>query len=223
MALPGSGTITIDDLRTEFGATGTRGLSDFYRGGAFVPDTPTNAGVPTSGIIALSDFYNASADAGDAPTFFIRKTATTSRSFNTTLSADPQLTIASIPAGSYIMEAFIRVASSSTLSPGHWQFAFTAPTLSASALTIFSSGETTAYGTTSNHISAGGLSNITSTYTNMASTNIVAVTNQVGYHMRGSFISTASGSFTLTWAQNSSASNATSVENDSWIKLWEVT
>ena len=68
MALPGSGTITIDDLRTEFGATSTRGLSDFYRGGAFVPDTPANAGVPTSGVIQLSDFYNASgAPAGDSP------------------------------------------------------------------------------------------------------------------------------------------------------------
>lgn len=61
MPLPPSGTITIDDLRTEFGATGARGLGDFYRGGAFVPNTPTNASVPTSGTIQLSDFYGASA------------------------------------------------------------------------------------------------------------------------------------------------------------------
>lgn len=58
MALPGSGDIRLSDLIAEFGG-GTK-LSDFYRGGAYVPDTPTNAGVPASGDISLSDFYGAS-------------------------------------------------------------------------------------------------------------------------------------------------------------------
>lgn len=53
MALPGSGTITLNDIKAEFGATGTRGLVEFYRGGAFVPSTSANASVPTSGAISL--------------------------------------------------------------------------------------------------------------------------------------------------------------------------
>lgn len=63
MPLPVSGQLSIDDLRTEFGATGARGLSDFYRGGPFVPNTPTNSSVPTTGEIRLSNFYGAAASA----------------------------------------------------------------------------------------------------------------------------------------------------------------
>ena len=61
MALQTSGTITIGDLRTEFGDTGSSSLSEFYRGGSLVPNTGTNAAVPTSGTISLSDFYGAAA------------------------------------------------------------------------------------------------------------------------------------------------------------------
>lgn len=59
MALPGSGTIKLSDLITEFGG-GTK-LSDFYRGGAYVPNITANNGVPTSGDISLTDFYGAQA------------------------------------------------------------------------------------------------------------------------------------------------------------------
>ena len=61
MTLQTSGMISIGDLRTEFGDTGSSSLSEFYRGGSLVPDTGTNAGVPSSGTISLSDFYGASA------------------------------------------------------------------------------------------------------------------------------------------------------------------
>ena len=61
MALQSSGTITIGDLRTEFGDTGSSSLSEFYRGGSLVPNTATNAAVPTSGTISLSNFYGAAA------------------------------------------------------------------------------------------------------------------------------------------------------------------
>ena len=61
MALQTSGTISIGDLRTEFGDTGSSSLSEFYRGGSLVPNTPTNAAVPTSGTIQLSNFYGAAA------------------------------------------------------------------------------------------------------------------------------------------------------------------
>ena len=61
MALQTSGTITIGDLRTEFGDTGSSSLSEFYRGGSLVPNTGTNVAVPTSGTISLSNFYGAAA------------------------------------------------------------------------------------------------------------------------------------------------------------------
>jgi len=61
VALQSSGAISIQDLKTEFGDTGSSSLSEFYRGGGLVPNTGTNIGVPTSGEIQLSDFYGAAA------------------------------------------------------------------------------------------------------------------------------------------------------------------
>ena len=64
MALPASGVISIGNLRTEFSGPTPSALSNYYRGGAYVPNTPTNASVPTSGVISLSNFYNASSQVG---------------------------------------------------------------------------------------------------------------------------------------------------------------
>jgi len=69
MALPPSGTITVSAVAAEFGGSAPHSLSEYYRGGGLVPDTTTNAGVPTSGVISLSDFYGAAA--GWASTMFI--------------------------------------------------------------------------------------------------------------------------------------------------------
>lgn len=63
MALQSSGAISLQDLKTEFGDTGSSSLSEFYRGGSLVPNTGTNAAVPTSGQISLTDFYGAAATA----------------------------------------------------------------------------------------------------------------------------------------------------------------
>lgn len=221
MALPGSGQISIDDLRTEFSATGTRGLSDFYRGGAFVPNTPANSGVPTAGVISLTDFYGAEAGAADAPAFSVRKTSNTSRT-STTLTADPHLSIASIPAGTYILEGYWSIQSASTSSPGGFSFEFSSlPTLSSSTIQVFGSGEKTANpNITDVQGSVGSI--MTQTFTGLESTNSVAVTNQVGYMVRGSFVSTGSGTLTLAWGQDTSQpGNATTMLANSWIKLWE--
>lgn len=59
MALPTSPPISLNQIKTEFGATGTRSLTEFYRGGSYVPDIPANSGVPTSGAISLLDFLGA--------------------------------------------------------------------------------------------------------------------------------------------------------------------
>ena len=58
MALPTSGSLSILDIVGEFGGTGS--LIAYYRGGAYVPDTATNAAVPTSGTIDIRDFLGAS-------------------------------------------------------------------------------------------------------------------------------------------------------------------
>jgi hypothetical protein len=58
MALPTSGNISLSQLIAEFGG-GTK-LTDFYRGGAWVPNTAANANVPTSGQISMTQFYGAS-------------------------------------------------------------------------------------------------------------------------------------------------------------------
>jgi hypothetical protein len=59
MALPSSGIIKISDIASEFQDTVPYKLSDYYRGGALVPNAITNNNVPTSGAIRLSNFYGA--------------------------------------------------------------------------------------------------------------------------------------------------------------------
>jgi len=59
MAIPGSGQVSISDLATEFGDSAPNQMSEFYRGGSLVPNTPGNSSVPTSGQISLSNFYGA--------------------------------------------------------------------------------------------------------------------------------------------------------------------
>lgn len=61
MPLPTSGPITAAMIRDEFDGTNPVVISDYYRGGSLVPDTPANSGVPTSGTISYSDFYGAAA------------------------------------------------------------------------------------------------------------------------------------------------------------------
>lgn len=59
MALPSSGTITLDMIRNEFGGSNPISLSQYYRGGGRVPDIAQNAAIPTSGAISFSNFYGA--------------------------------------------------------------------------------------------------------------------------------------------------------------------
>jgi hypothetical protein len=60
MALQTSGAISINNLRTEFGDTpGSDSLSEYYRGGAYVPNITQNNSIPTGGTIRLSNFYGA--------------------------------------------------------------------------------------------------------------------------------------------------------------------
>lgn len=61
MALPSSGTLTLQQVYAEFGAPDGTRLSQLVRGGAYVPNTPTNSGVPAAPPISLRDFLGAAA------------------------------------------------------------------------------------------------------------------------------------------------------------------
>lgn len=59
MTLPASGQLSMSQIAAEFGGSVPHSLSEYYRGGGLVPNTPGNAGIPTSGAISLSNFYGA--------------------------------------------------------------------------------------------------------------------------------------------------------------------
>lgn len=59
MALPSSGTLSINDIAGEFGGSAPHSLSEYYRGGGLVPNSSLNSNIPTSGQIKISDFYGA--------------------------------------------------------------------------------------------------------------------------------------------------------------------
>lgn len=59
MTLPVAKPISLTQIVAEFNAPAGTPLSAFVRGGAYVPDTVQNAGVPTAKPIALSDLLGA--------------------------------------------------------------------------------------------------------------------------------------------------------------------
>lgn len=59
MTLPSSGNISLTMIQDEFLAPRGTNLRAFYRGGSYVPNTPQNAAVPTSGAISIKNFYGA--------------------------------------------------------------------------------------------------------------------------------------------------------------------
>lgn len=60
MAIPGPGVaISMNTIAGEFGGTVPHSLSEYYRGGGRVPNTPTNSNIATSGAINMGSFYGA--------------------------------------------------------------------------------------------------------------------------------------------------------------------
>lgn len=47
----------MNTIAGEFGGSVPHSLSEYYRGGGLVPNTPTNAAIPTSGTISMGNFY----------------------------------------------------------------------------------------------------------------------------------------------------------------------
>ena len=62
MALPASGTLSLNDIKTEFNGVNPIAMNAYYRGGAYT--TSNNTSVPTSGAISISNFYGASNTVG---------------------------------------------------------------------------------------------------------------------------------------------------------------
>jgi len=60
MSIPLSGPVTLAQLQIEFGGTDPVSMDEYYRGGAFVPNTTRNASIPTSGAINLEEFRGSS-------------------------------------------------------------------------------------------------------------------------------------------------------------------
>ena len=60
MAIPSTGPVTLAQLQIEFGGTDPVSMNEYYRGGAFVPNSVRNASIPTSGAINLEQFRGSS-------------------------------------------------------------------------------------------------------------------------------------------------------------------
>ena len=69
MVLQSSGAITLAQIQTEFGGSNPININEYYRGGANVPDTAANSGIPTSGTISLNNFYGGDATVEDPECF----------------------------------------------------------------------------------------------------------------------------------------------------------
>ena len=59
MSVP-TGTVTLADIQREFGGTDPISLSEYYRGGIYVPDGTGTSTIPTSGAISLNNFRGSS-------------------------------------------------------------------------------------------------------------------------------------------------------------------
>jgi len=62
MALPASGPLSLNAIKTEFNGVNPIAMNAYYRGGAYT--TSNNTSVPTSGAISISNFYGASNTVG---------------------------------------------------------------------------------------------------------------------------------------------------------------
>lgn len=56
MALPSSGTLSLSQIKTEFGGGAT--FFNYHRGQAYVPNHTANSPIPTAGTISIQQFYS---------------------------------------------------------------------------------------------------------------------------------------------------------------------
>lgn len=135
MALPSSGKMSLSMIAAEFGGSPPHKLSEYYRGGAYVPNITANNNIPTSGPIAFSDFYGATNYVAMSNASLTRSSSTkeATSTGNTTLTSD---------------------AVSATVSGGQAPYSYSWERVSGTALTVNSQGSS---GTTFAR-TAGGVS-----------------------------------------------------------------
>lgn len=128
MAIPGPGTaISINTIVGEFGGTTPHSISEYYRGGGLVPNTPGNSAIPTSGAIALGNFYGSanrntytltiSADTQNYDVYTNRGPAYIAGSTDITVQINPGVTVgsSSIPAYAMLVPSAFNPADTITI------------------------------------------------------------------------------------------------------------
>jgi hypothetical protein len=114
MPIPGPGTaISMTTIATEFGGTVPHSLSEYYRGGGLVPNTPTNSAIPTSGQIAMGNFYGSanrsaislvlSGNTYNYDVFTNRGPTYVAGASDITVTVNPGVTVGSTSTGTYAM------------------------------------------------------------------------------------------------------------------------
>lgn len=114
MAIPGPGTaISMNTIATEFGGTVPHSLSEYYRGGGLVPNSPTNAAIPTSGTISMGNFYGSAnritinltiaANTQNYDVYTNRSPAYVAGTSDITVTINPGVLVGSTSTGTYAM------------------------------------------------------------------------------------------------------------------------
>lgn len=114
MPIPGPGTaISMTTIATEFGGTVPHSLSEYYRGGGLVPNTPINSAIPTSGQIAMGNFYGSAnrvpitltiaANSFNYDVYTNRGPTYNAGISDITVTVNPSVTVGSTSTGTYAM------------------------------------------------------------------------------------------------------------------------
>lgn len=114
MAIPAPGTaISVNTIVGEFGGTAPHSLSEYYRGGGLVPNTPGNANIPTSGAIPMAGFYGSAnrtaialsiaSNTYNYDVYTNRSPAYVAGSSDITVTVNPGVTVGSTSTGTYAL------------------------------------------------------------------------------------------------------------------------
>lgn len=103
----------MNTIAGEFGGSVPHSLSEYYRGGGLVPNTPTNAAIPTSGQISMGNFYGSanrvainltiSGNTYNYDVFSNRGPTYSPGSSDITVTVNPGVTVGSTSTGAYAM------------------------------------------------------------------------------------------------------------------------
>ena len=140
----------------------------------------------------------------------VRKSSSTSRSSTTTLAADPHLTM-TLPAGTYLMDAFLMYDGDSAAD---LKLGWTAPASTTGAW--WPGGADSGIAALASSPRWGALSDIT---TSTLPVGALGAGTILACRPVGTVITTTSGTFALMWAQQASSATATILRGQSWLQM----